>query len=187
MSFRENDCRVNEQYKSPAAMGNTAAISRFRSNPAAMAARVARAQRERCSSLSSRARRNPQTAVVTVRVRMTSAIKTRVIVDAKNRKRRRDHPIFQRRLLEISDAVEMGCDPIARLQHVTRDLSLYCVHIVHQGRRTDDASQENQRRDTCDNYGIVTGARDARGASSGAATTLHRFIHRNSVINPHKW
>ncbi len=42
-----------------------------------------------------------------------------------------------------SDAVEPRRDPIARRQHVARDLRLHRVHVVHQGGRGNHAADVN--------------------------------------------
>ncbi len=45
------------------------------------------------------------------------------------------------RLLEVREPVDMRSDPVAGSQHVARDLRLHGIHIVHQGRRRNNAAE----------------------------------------------
>ena len=62
-------------------------------------------------------------------------------MDAKNPVENRHDPINEWRLFEVGDAVQPRGNPVAGLQHVARNLSLNCVHVVHQGRWRNDATQ----------------------------------------------
>ena len=56
-----------------------------------------------------------------------------------------NQPVNQRRFFEINNAVDARRDPIARGQHIAGDLRLHGVHIVHQRRRGENATQINRR------------------------------------------
>jgi nicotinamidase-related amidase len=55
-----------------------------------------------------------------------------------------DHPVLQRGFFKIRDAVQASGHPVARIQHVARDLRLHGIHVVHEGRRADHAPEENE-------------------------------------------
>ncbi len=66
------------------------------------------------------------------------------VVDAEDAVRNRDHPVIERRLFEIGDAVEPRGDPVSGKQHVAGSLGLNRIDIVHQMRRAADTYQENE-------------------------------------------
>jgi hypothetical protein len=71
-------------------------------------------------------------------------------VDAEDQKRNRHHPVLQRRLLQIRNAIQPRRYPVARLQHVARDLGLHRVDVVHQIGRTENARQKDERGESHD-------------------------------------
>ncbi len=52
-----------------------------------------------------------------------------------------DGPINERGLFEIGDAVDARRDPIAGGEHISRDLSLHRVDVVHERGRRNDAAE----------------------------------------------
>ncbi len=71
----------------------------------------------------------------------------RPVVDAEDEEADGDHPVLQRRFLQVLDAVQLRGDPVARLDHVAGDLSLDGVHVVHKRGRADDAAEEDHHGD----------------------------------------
>ena len=67
------------------------------------------------------------------------------VVHAKDRIRDRDHPVLQRGLFEILDAIQMRGYPIARHQHVACDLRLCGIHVIHESGRPEHAAEEDYR------------------------------------------
>ena len=65
------------------------------------------------------------------------------VVYAENAIANRHQPINERSFFEISDPVQACGDPIARGQHVARDLRLHGVDVIHQRRRGDHAADVN--------------------------------------------
>jgi len=59
--------------------------------------------------------------------------------------RYRHHPVDERRLFQISDAVKSCGDPVFRGQHVAGDLRLDRVDIVHEPWRAGDVEEKNER------------------------------------------
>jgi len=64
-------------------------------------------------------------------------------VHAEHPKRSCDHPVDQRGLFKVGDAIETGGDPVSRGQHGASNLCLDGIDIIHQARRTDDAYEED--------------------------------------------
>ena len=77
------------------------------------------------------------------------------IVHTEQAKEQCDEPVFERGLFHVGDAIEAGGDEIAALQHVTRDLGLNGIDVVHQEGRADATCQENNCRKRQDNPLIV--------------------------------
>src|SRR5947208_3963276 len=67
----------------------------------------------------------------------------RPVVNAEDLVGDSDDPVDERRLFEISDVVQSPGYPVARLEHVPRNLCLNRVHIIHQGRWRNDRAQIN--------------------------------------------
>ena len=109
-------------------------------------------------------------------------------MDAEDAVRRRHHPVDQRRLFQVGDAIETSRDPVSRGQHVAGDLRLHGVHIVHQARRTDDAYEEDEA--SCGDNDPTSSSTSTKAlavaASSSAISIFHRFIQMNRTIRPHK-
>ncbi len=81
-----------------------------------------------------------------------------------------DHPVHQRRLFEVRDAVQMGGDPVARLEHVARDLRERGIHVVHEGRRADDSGEKNRGGEEDDDHLIASsGVRREQGPAAGVS------------------
>ncbi len=75
-----------------------------------------------------------------------------------------NHPVDERGFLEVRNAVEPRCNPVSRDKHVTRDLRLDRVHIVHQRRRRNHAARID-RGGNQQNYNVElkAGSIDRRG------------------------
>ena len=99
-----------------------------------------------------------------------------------------DHPVDERRLLQICDTIKPGGDPVFRDHHVTGDLCLDCVHVIHETRRACDVDEECEGG--YENYNPAPSRTSTIGivnrASSAANSIFHRFIHTNKTIRPHK-
>ena len=54
-----------------------------------------------------------------------------------------DHPVIERRLLEVGYAVEPRRNPVAGFEHIPGDGGLYGVNVIHQSRRADDPTKKN--------------------------------------------
>ena len=67
----------------------------------------------------------------------------RPVVYAKETERGCDHPVVQRGLFKISDAVETRRNPIAGLKHVAGDLRLHGIDIIHKMRGAECAAKED--------------------------------------------
>ena len=65
------------------------------------------------------------------------------IMGTKNHVRDGDGPVDQRSLFQIHDAIEPRRNPVAGSEHVTRDLRLHGIHVIHEGGRRNDAAQIN--------------------------------------------
>ncbi len=79
------------------------------------------------------------------------------VVHAENGEGNGNAPIFERRLLEVFDAIEARRNPIARSEHVAGNLGLHGVDVVHQRRRTDYGNEIDRGRK--ENYDdLVTAA-----------------------------
>ncbi len=58
-----------------------------------------------------------------------------------------NHPVDERRLFEIGHSVQARSDPIAGTEHIPGDLRLYCIHVIHQRRRRENAAQISGSRE----------------------------------------
>src|ERR1700730_18578864 len=99
-------------------------------------------------------------------------------MDAEDLVRRCDHPVYERRLLQISDAVEPRGDPVLGGQHVAGDLRLDRVHIVHNVRWAGDVYEENEGSYQYYDPAVSRTSTIGMGglASSDANSIFHRFI-----------
>ena len=57
----------------------------------------------------------------------------------------RDHPIDERRFFEISHSIEARRNPITGTEHISSDLRLNRIDVVHKRRRRQDAAQIDRR------------------------------------------
>ena len=62
-------------------------------------------------------------------------------MDPEDGERTGNEPVVERRFFQIRHTVEARRDPIPGLKHVTGDLCLDGINVVHQRRRRNDASQ----------------------------------------------
>ena len=110
-------------------------------------------------------------------------------MEAEDLETRRHQPVFERRFFEVGDAIEVSRHPIARIHHVARDLGLHRIHIVHQGRRTDQAGEKSERREK-ENDQVVAAKLSAErflrlSEGLGGIWMRHFLSHRNNVSRPH--
>src|ERR1700677_1087095 len=167
------------------ASGNRIPIKLLSNSPSPSVTARTKAQRRGCGSSSSRMRRNAHTAKATVKVSMTSGINTRV---NKNRPTQvaMHKPAYnparlpkaqapkaivnhERAMAEIAigiRATQSSCHPVARGKHVTRDLRLYRVHVIHKRRRRDDAAEENDGREENDHKFVAPVQATAEGLTN---------------------
>ena len=109
------------------------------------------------------------------------------VVYADYSKRRRHHPVEQRSLFQVGDAIETGSDPISRGQHGASNLSLNGIDVIHQPWRADDAYEEDEASRSDDDPAAPPAAtRLVAPLSSTAVLMLHRFIQMNRTSKPHK-
>jgi hypothetical protein len=76
--------------------------------------------------------------------------------------------------------------PIARLDHVARNLSMDRIHIVHQSRRRDDAGNKNKGRNRQQRQVItpLPGGRPRRHVGTGAFRPIQEFGYRSNKSIP---
>jgi len=58
-----------------------------------------------------------------------------------------NHPVDERRLFEIGHPIQARRDPIPGTEHIPGDLRLYCIHVIHQRRRRENAAQISGSRE----------------------------------------
>ena len=57
----------------------------------------------------------------------------------------RDHPVDERRFFEIGDSIQARRNPVTGTEHVSRDLRLHRIDVVHQRRRRQNAAEIDRR------------------------------------------
>ena len=118
------------------------------------------------------------------------------VMHAENFKGDGDHPVDERRLFEVGDAIQARRHPIARSQHIPSDLRLHRVDVVHQRWRGEDAAEINGRGEEDNNQKKLASAYSSTASAcrcvcfpdvrEGADLIFHRFIHRNRITRPHR-
>ncbi len=100
----------------------------------------------------------------------------------------RHHPVNERRLFQIRDAIETSRHPVSRGQHGAGDLCLNGIDVIHQPGRTNDAYEEDEAsRGEDDPTMPATAASVLAGFfSSTLVVMFHRFIQMNRTSNPHR-
>jgi len=96
----------------------------------------------------------------------------------------RDQPIDKRRFLQIGYTVQPRGHPVARLQHVARNLRLHRINIVLQGGRAEDRAQKDHGPENQDRQLTASASEYAMAGLIGACT-FHLFIQVTSVNIPH--
>ena len=103
---------------------------------------------------------------------------------AKHAIRKRDRPVLEWWFFEVTHAVQMSGDPIPRIEHGAGDLCLHGIHVVHERRRADDASQKN---DTGDQQNQHVGlSEEVPNTAPTRAAILPLGVERRSVSRPHQ-
>ena len=61
----------------------------------------------------------------------------------------RDHPIDKRRFLEIGHSIEARRNPVTGVEHISSDLRLHRIDVVHERRRREDTTEVDR---SCEKY-----------------------------------
>ena len=110
-------------------------------------------------------------------------------MDPEDGERTGNEPVVERRFFQIRHTVEARRDPIPGLKHVTGDLCLDGINVVHQMWRTERAAEKNHGCNENDDQvrlGTPTGGEIRYSRRDGDVCIFHFFIHRNRIMSPHR-